>query len=181
MLSRGIMARVSFGDECLAFNHPGPELQPLDSDFVTRVHESFGRQAFMRTLGAHLLRVDVGEVEIGLPFRAELCQQDEFLHAGVVTTIVDNACGYAAYTLMPAGFRVLTVEFKLNLLAPAVGAHFRALGRVTKAGRQITVCTGDVFAARDGKEKLIATMLATVMTLSPLDLQGKSREIQEGT
>jgi uncharacterized protein (TIGR00369 family) len=119
----------------------------------------------MRTLGARLLRISAGETEIELPFCADHCQQDGFLHAGVVTTIVDNACGYAAYTLMPPSARVLTVEFKLNLLSPAVGDSIRARGRVTKAGRRVSVCAGDVFAASGGKEKLVATMLATMMTV----------------
>ena len=119
----------------------------------------------MRTLGARLSAVSAGEVEIELPFRDDLCQQDGFLHAGVVTSIVDSACGYAAYSLMPANARVLTVEFKLNLLSPAVGAGFRALGIVKKAGRRMTVCTGDVFAVSGKEEKLVATMLATMMTL----------------
>lgn len=119
----------------------------------------------MRTLGARLLKVAAGETEIELPFRSDLCQQDGYLHAGVVTTIVDNACGYAAYTLMPPSTGVLTVEFKLNMLSPAIGESIRARGRVTKAGRWITVCAGDVFAAAGGREKLVATMLATLMTI----------------
>ncbi|HEX5572124.1 MAG TPA: PaaI family thioesterase [Ktedonobacterales bacterium] len=136
-----------------------------DPDFERRVRESFARQRVMETMGATLLRVTPGEVEIALPFRAELTQQHGFLHAGVVTTIVDSACGYAALSLMPPGAGVLTIEFKLNLMAPAAGERMIARGRVTKPGRTINVCAGDVFAEQDGREKLVATMLATVMTI----------------
>ncbi|HEU5343285.1 MAG TPA: PaaI family thioesterase [Ktedonobacterales bacterium] len=136
-----------------------------DPDFERRVRESFARQRVMETMGATLLRVTPGEVEIALPFRAELTQQHGFLHAGVVTTIVDSACGYAALSLMPPGAGVLTIEFKLNLMAPAAGERMIARGRVTKPGRTINVCAGDVFAEQNGREKLVATMLATVMTI----------------
>lgn len=139
--------------------------EPRDPDFERRVRESFARQRVMETMGATLLRVAPGEVEIALPFREELTQQHGFLHAGIVTTIVDSACGYAALSLMPPGAGVLTIEFKLNLLAPAAGARIIARGRVTKPGRTINVCAGDVFAEQDGREKLVATMLATVMTI----------------
>jgi len=88
------------------------------------------------------------------------------LHAGIVSTIVDSACGYAAFSLMPEGAGVLTIEYKVNFLAPAAGESFRAVGRVTKAGRTITVCTGDVFAQQDGQERLVVTMLATIMTIT---------------
>jgi uncharacterized protein (TIGR00369 family) len=152
-----------------------PQFEPQDPQYERRVRDSFARQRVMETLGATLLRVAPGEVEIALPFRAELTQQHGYLHAGVVTTIVDSACGYAALSLMPPGAGVLTIEFKLNLLAPAAGALMIARGRVTKPGRTITVCTGDVFAlpAAPGDapgqekpvEKLVATMVATVMTI----------------
>jgi uncharacterized protein (TIGR00369 family) len=152
-----------------------PQFEPQDPQYERRVRDSFARQRVMETLGATLLRVAPGEIEIALPFRAELTQQHGFLHAGVVTTIVDSACGYAALSLMPPGAGVLTIEFKLNLLAPAAGALMIARGRVTKPGRTITVCTGDVFATpagsdgapngAQGQEKLVATMVATVMTI----------------
>lgn len=119
----------------------------------------------METIGATMARVAPGEVDIYLPFRADLTQQHGFLHAGIVTAIVDSACGYAALSLMPPGAGVLTVEYKVNLLAPAAGTHMIARGRVTKPGRTITVCTGDVYAYRDGQEKLVATMMATMMAL----------------
>ena len=136
-----------------------------DEDFEARVRESFGRQRAMGTLGARLARVVAGEVEIELPFREDLTQQHGYLHAGVVTAVVDTACGYAALTLTEPGAEVLSVEFKLNLLAPAVGDSLRASARVLRAGRNVTVCAGDVYALRDGSEKLVATMLATMMTM----------------
>jgi uncharacterized protein (TIGR00369 family) len=139
--------------------------EPQDPDYAQRVRNSFARQRVMETMGATLLHVAPGAVDIALPFRDDLTQQHGFLHAGVVTAIVDSACGYAALSLMPPGAGVLTIEFKLNLLAPASGAQMIARGRVTKQGRTISVCAGDVFAVQDGQEKLVATMLATVMTV----------------
>jgi len=100
-----------------------------------------------------------------MPFRNDLCQQHGFLHAGIVTAIVDTACGYAALTLMPADSAVLSVEYKINFVSPAVGERMIARGRVTKPGRTVTVCGGDVYALGDGKEKLVATMLGTMMTI----------------
>ena len=136
-----------------------------DPDFETRVRASFARQTFMETIGARLSRVAPGEVEIELPFRADLAQQHGYLHAGIVTAIVDTACGYAALTLTPAGAEVLSVEFKINLMSPARGELMRARACVVRAGRNITVCTGDVFALDAGREKAVATMLATMMTI----------------
>lgn len=141
------------------------QFQPQDPEYEQRVRASFGRQRIMDTIGAEMTRVAPGEVEILLPFREDLTQQHGFLHAGVVTTIVDSACGYAALTLMPVGTGVLTVEYKVNLLAPAAGAHVIARGHVTRPGRTITVCAGDVYAYQDGHEKLVASMLATMMTI----------------
>ena len=141
------------------------QFQSQDPEYEQRVRASFGRQRIMDTIGAEMIRVAPGEVEILLPFREDLTQQHGFLHAGVVTTIVDSACGYAALSLMPAGTGVLTVEYKVNLLAPAAGAHVIARGHVTRPGRTITVCAGDVYAYQDGHEKLVAAMLATMMTI----------------
>ena len=138
---------------------------PQDSDFEARIRESFSKQQVMETFGARITRVAPGEVDIELPFRMELTQQHGFLHAGVVTAIVDSACGYAAYTLMAADSEILTIEYKVNLLSPARGERIIARGRVTKPGRTVTVCAGDVFALVEGKEKLIATMLATMISL----------------
>lgn len=139
--------------------------QPRDPDFERRVRASFARQAAMRTLGATLERVAPGEVDVALPFRADLTQQHGFLHAGVITTIVDSACGYAAFSLMPADAAVLSIEFKLNLLAPAKGERLIARGRVLKPGRTITVCEGEAFMRTGSEERLVSTMTATMMTV----------------
>jgi uncharacterized protein (TIGR00369 family) len=138
---------------------------PRDPDFEARVRGSFARQQVMALLGARLARVAPGAVEIALPFRAELTQQHGYLHAGVVTTIADSACGYAALTTMAAEAAVLTVEYKVNLLAPARGAEFLARGFVRKPGRTLTVCQADVVADPGPGEKLVATMLATLMAV----------------
>ena len=135
---------------------------PIDPQFETRVRASFGRQRAMQTIGATLARVAPGEVEIVLPYRAELTQQHGFLHAGMVATILDSACGYAAFSLMASDVAVLTVEYKINLLRPAEGDRFVARGHVVRAGKTITVCSGDVFGYAAENEKLVATMLATV-------------------
>lgn len=138
---------------------------PQDPDFEARVRGSFALQRVMETIGARLAHVAPGEIDIELPFRDDLTQQDGFLHAGVVSTVLDSACGYAAFTLMPADSRVLSIEFKVNLLAPAVGERVIARGRVVRAGRTITVATGDAFAVRDGGERHVSTMTATLMTV----------------
>ena len=136
-----------------------------DPHFEKRVRESFGAQAFMRLIGARLERVAPGAVDIGLEFRDDLTQQDGFLHAAVVAGIADSASGYAAYTLMPADSRVLSVEFKVNLLRPAQGLRFRAEARVLRAGRTITVVRAEVLAFLDSAEegKAVATMLGTMI------------------
>jgi len=139
--------------------------QPGDPAYESRVRASLARQSMMTVLGASLERVAPGEVDIRLPFRADLTQQHGFLHAGVTTTIADSACGYAALSLMPPGAAVLTVEFKVNLMAPAAGQVFVARGRVLKAGRTLTTCAGDVFALDGGEEKHVLAMLGTIMTL----------------
>jgi uncharacterized protein (TIGR00369 family) len=142
-----------------------PPFEPQDPAFDARVRASFALQRVMRTLGARLTRVAPGETEITLPFREDLTQQHGFLHAGIVTTIADSACGYAAFSLMPPDAAVLTVEYKVSLLAPARGDALVARGRVIRAGRTLTVCVGEVVALSDGAEKAVATMLATMMTL----------------
>ena len=139
--------------------------QPANPAYDSRVRASFARQSMMTLLGASLQHVAPGAVDIRLPFRADLTQQHGFLHAGVTTTIADSACGYAAFSLMPPGAAVLTVEFKVNLMAPAAGETFVARGRVLRAGRNLTTCSGDVFAVAGGEEKHVLTMLATVMTV----------------
>jgi uncharacterized protein (TIGR00369 family) len=138
-----------------------------DPDFAARVRASFARQTFMTTLGAELATVEPGLVVIELAFRNDLVQQHGFLHAGVVTSVVDSACGYAALSLMSAGAGVVSVEFKVNLMAPAVGERFRATGRVVRAGRTLTVCAGEMHALKDGAlaPSPIAIMQATMMAL----------------
>ena len=138
-----------------------------DPDFAKRVRESFEAQAFMRLIGARLERVEPGAVDIALDFRQDLTQQHGFLHAAVVAGIADSACGYAAYTLMPAESDVLSVEFKTNLLRPAKGSRFLAEARVVKDGRTITVARADVQAWEGvGEPRLVATMLATMIRQS---------------
>lgn len=136
----------------------------METSVEKRVKESFARQTVMATIGASITVVEPGEVTIELPFRSDLAQQHGFIHGGVVTMIVDTACGYAALTRMPASAAVLTAEYKINFLSPAEGEKLIARGRVLKPGRALTVCYGDVHAVKDGQEKLVATMLATMMT-----------------
>jgi uncharacterized protein (TIGR00369 family) len=127
------------------------------------VRESFARQPFMSLLGARMTAVRPGEVEVEVACRDDLTQQNGFVHAGVVTSIADVACGYAAHTLMPPDSDVLSVEFKLNLMAPAIGDRLVARARVVKAGRTLSVCAADVFAHAGGTERVVATMLATMI------------------
>ncbi len=134
-------------------------------DITHRVKDSFDKQGAMSTIGAKLTLVEPGAVDISLDWAQGLTQQHGFLHAGMVSTALDSACGYAGLTLMPADAAVLTIEFKINLLAPAKGQHFRMEGRVIKPGRTITVTEGKAFAIDAGKEKLIATMSCTLMCL----------------
>ncbi len=138
--------------------HPG---------FEQRVRDSFARQAAMTTLGASLGAIEAGRVEVLMTHRAELTQQHGFVHAGMVAAALDSACGYAAFTLMPDDAAVLTIEFKINLLAPARGPRFRFEGVVVKPGRTINVVDGRALqSGADGAgEKLFATMTATVMTV----------------
>jgi uncharacterized protein (TIGR00369 family) len=139
---------------------------PKDAGYESRVRASFARQRVMETIGAELVRVAPGEVEIALRFREDLTQQHGYLHAGIVAAVVDSACGYAAMTLTGAGADVLSIEFKLNLLSPAAGERFVARARVKRAGRNVTVCMGDLFAVAGDSEKAVATMLATMMTVT---------------
>lgn len=140
-------------------------LSPANPAFDARTRGSFHRQAFMGSIGAELTRVEAGSVDIVLPWRDDLTQQHGYFHGGVIGTIADNAGGYAAFSLMPKDSSVLTVEFKLNLLAPAIGERLRAEGRVLRAGRTLTVCRSDVYAERGKERKLCATALVTLMAL----------------
>jgi uncharacterized protein (TIGR00369 family) len=134
---------------------------PIDP---SAVRASLAAQSFMKLLGAEAVLVQPGHVVLELPFREDLCQQNGFLHAGVVTSVADSACGYAALSLMPEGSDVLSVEFKVNLLAPGRGASFRADGRVVRAGRTLTVCQAEVTARTPGEPDVtVALMQATMM------------------
>ena len=140
---------------------------PKDPEYAARVRASFAEQRVMATIGAALSHVAPGEVDIVLPFRDDLTQQSGFLHAGIIATVADSACGYAAHSLMPATAGVLSIEFKVNLLAPALGTSVVARARVIRAGRTITVCRADVYAVREDAEKLVATMTGTMMAVAP--------------
>lgn len=139
--------------------------EPEVPDFEARVRASFAKQGLMETLGASLARVSSGVVHIALTPSPAVAQQHGFVHAGAVASIADSAAGYAALTLMPPGAGVLTAEFKINLVAPAMGDRIEARGRVVKAGRTLTLAQTDVFAERDGQEKLVAVLTATLMTV----------------
>ncbi|HEY8561353.1 MAG TPA: PaaI family thioesterase [Pyrinomonadaceae bacterium] len=140
------------------------KFEPKDSNFAEKVRESFALQPVMSLIGAELLRIEPGEVDIFLPYRADLTQQNGFLHAGITAAIVDSACGYAAFSLMPVETEVLTAEFKINLLSPAIGDYFVAEARVLKPGKTLSAVRGDVYAFRGEEDKkLIAAMLATVV------------------
>jgi len=119
----------------------------------------------MATLGAQVREVRRGSIEIHFPFSGSLTQQNGFVHAGAITSILDSACGYAALSMVPEDHDVLSVEFKVNLLAPAVGEEFCARAHVKRAGKVLTVCAADAFASKSSQEKLLATMLATIMAV----------------
>jgi uncharacterized protein (TIGR00369 family) len=129
------------------------------------VRRSFARQSAMSSLGARLERVQKGEVTISLPFASSWTQQNGYIHAGILTTVLDSACGYAAMSGLPTPTEVLTVEFKTNFLSPAVGERFEARARVRRSGRTISVADADAFPLSAGDERLVATMLATIMSV----------------
>jgi len=131
-------------------------------DLWTRVSQSFDAQGLMTTLGARLVHVAQGEVQIEMPHAASLSQQHGFIHAGAISSILDSACGYAALTSAPAGCEVVTAEFKINFVRPAIGERFIATGRVQQAGKRLSVCTGEVLAYTGAESKVIAIMQATV-------------------
>ncbi|MGB9632412.1 MAG: PaaI family thioesterase [Chloroflexaceae bacterium] len=134
-------------------------------DVQERIARSFQSQGLMATLGAQLVAVADGEVQIALPFSRHLSQQHGYLHAGAITSILDSACGYAALTRAPAGHEVVTAEFKINLLRPALGERFLAIGRVQSAGRTLTVCTGEARAFVGTASKVVALMQATIVNV----------------
>ena len=141
--------------------------QTRNPTFADEIKQSFAKQTIMVLIGAKLTRVEPGIVEITLPYRADLAQQHGYLHAGIVTTIADSACGYAAYSLMPRDSEVLSVEFKVNLLRPAKGEMFLASAEVLKNGKTLTVVRADVFSLNQTEQRtLIATMLGTMICVS---------------
>jgi uncharacterized protein (TIGR00369 family) len=140
--------------------------QPKDANFADRVRASFARQPAMQTLGVAIARLAPGEIELTMPYEQAYTQQHGFMHAGIITTALDSACGYAAFSLMPADAAVLTVEFKTNLLAPAKGNRFLFRAHVVKPGRTLTVCEAQALAVENGSdERLIASMTGTLMAL----------------
>src|SRR6476660_9458189 len=139
-------------------------MPPRNPSFAEEIRQSFSKQAIMGLIGAELSRVGPGVIEISLPYRADLAQQHGYLHAGIVTTIADSACGYAAYSLMPPNSEVLSVEFKVNLLRPAKGKSFLAVAEVVKPGKTLTVVRADVFGIdHEDQRQLVTTMLGTMI------------------
>jgi uncharacterized protein (TIGR00369 family) len=142
---------------------------PRNPAWEQRSREIFERQSFMRMIGARMANLAPGVCDLELPYRDDLCQQNVYLHGGVITSIADTSCGIASSTLMPAEAGILSVEFKYNMMAPAAGECFIARGRVVRPGRTLTIAESFVFAVRDGAEHEIGRMLATMMFL-----EGKS-------
>jgi uncharacterized protein (TIGR00369 family) len=140
--------------------------QAQDPNFRERTRASFARQQVMATLGIEMVHLEPGEVHLTMRPDPAYTQQHGFMHAGIITTALDSACGYAAFSLMAAEAEVLTVEFKTNLLAPAKGERFVFRGEVIKPGRTLTICDGRAFALERSKEKLVATMTGTLMALT---------------
>jgi uncharacterized protein (TIGR00369 family) len=139
------------------------------SEIHDRIAASFNMQGLMATLGAKLVLVSGGEVHIALPFSNRLSQQHGYVHAGAITSVADTACGYAALTMAPPDCDVVTAEFKINFLRPALGDHFLAIGRVQNSGKLLTVCTGEVraFSSAGSTHKVVALMQATIFNLRP--------------
>ena len=141
------------------------DFEPKNPAYAARVHASFDRQQAMALLGAKITRLSPGQCEIQLPFKPEITQQHGYFHGGIIGTIADSAGGYAAFTLMPEDSSVLTVEYKMNLLAPGDGELLIARGRVLKPGRTLVVSRVDAFVVKGGRETLCATLLETLMTM----------------
>jgi uncharacterized protein (TIGR00369 family) len=144
-----------------------PRFEPKNPDFRAAATATFAAQPAMRTLGISIVRLEPGEVDLAMAYAPELTQQNGFVHAGIVTAGLDNACGIAAFSLMPETAETLTVEFKTNLLAPAKGERFVFRATVIKPGRTLTVCEARAFAEHRGVETLVATMTGTLMALTP--------------
>jgi len=145
----------------------------LDEDYAERIQDSFKKQGLMKTINARLVKVEPGEVHIEFPFSEAITQQHGFVHAGILATVLDNACGYAAGTLMSPEMEVLTVEYKINFLSPAKGEEFIALGRVVKPGRTITVCSGEVMVKEKTGYKQLVVMQSSMMAVPGQALPGK--------
>ncbi len=139
--------------------------QPRDPNFREKVKDSFTRQKVMGELGVEINDLSPGEIELQFPYDERWTQQHGFIHAGIISTVMDSACGYAAFSLMPKYAAVLSIEFKSNFLAPAAGEKFRIISRVIRSGRTITVAEADAFALSSDKEKHVAHMTATIMTV----------------
>jgi uncharacterized protein (TIGR00369 family) len=144
-----------------------PGFEPKNPDFRAAAIATFEAQPAMRTLGVSLARLEPGEVELAMGYSPAFTQQHGFVHAGIITAALDNACGIAAFTLMPKGAGILTVEFKTNLLAPAKGERFLFRAAVVKPGRTLTVCEARAYAEHRGIETLVATMTGTLMAMMP--------------
>ena len=147
----------------------------LNKNFEAAVRGSFERQELMKTISAKLTLVRPGEIEIEMPYRIKLTQQHGLIHAGILTAVMDSACGYAALSLMPEKTEVLTVEYKVNFLSPGTGEWFKAKGRVLKAGATISVCAGNVVIPQKGGEDVVATMLATMISHQSQPLRRNKR------
>jgi uncharacterized protein (TIGR00369 family) len=140
--------------------------QPKDPDFETRMRASFPLQRLLMTLGARMGHVAPGETDIEIPYREDITQPNGYLHGGTLAAAADTACGYAAFTLVPLECAILTAEFKINFVSPAIGEKIIAKGRVLKPGRTLTACVCDVFAVdQEGNEKIVAAAQATIMTV----------------
>ncbi len=138
---------------------------PKNPQYKERVQLSFDRQQVMSTLGASIIAIEAGKVSIRMPYSQTLTQQHGFIHAGIISTVLDSACGYAAFSLMPENAAVLTIEYKINLLSPAKGDWFEAIGIVKKPGRNVTVADGEVYAHSGEGKKLVASMVGTLMSI----------------
>jgi len=146
--------------------------EPKNPDYRAAAVSTFDSQPAMRTLGISIVRLEPGGVELSMLYSSDWSQQNGFIHAGIITAGLDNACGIAAYTLMPPMSDILTVEFKTNLLAPAKGERFRFRASVVKPGRTLTVYEARAFAIQEGTETLVATMTGTLMALPPREPAG---------
>lgn len=138
----------------------------VNQEFASRVTNRFENSRVMKMLGSRLTHIALGEANIELPYKEDICQSHGFIHGGIVGTILDTACGYASFTLVPADFDVLTIEYKTNFLAPAIGKTLVGRGRALRQGKHIIVCEAEGIMINNGKEKLVAKMTATIMAVA---------------